>query len=285
MVNVRDEEKGENIVSVIFFAAKRFWILILAIVCFFTACGIGYSYLRKPNYTASEKIVYKAQNTFEDKTSYYINAMDAFVDTIVDFCDEDVVTDRANFYYTMYLNQKSKEDSDYTVVDFIENERENDSYKNQTVETERILKSNIEVEITPAEEENGAKFSFSVKYTDKNQVAAWEKLKILVFAIDMESRVTTVTNNETVNKYFTGINNEIMDYGTESITSDLSRFRIVLVAFILGVLAACATVYAIYLLDNTVKTKEELEELTGASSLSYISRQEGTSHGRKKRSK
>lgn len=283
MANRRDEEKGENIVSVIFFAAKRFWVLILAIVVAFTACGLAYSYIRKPNYTATEKIVYKAQNTFEDATAYHINAMDAFVDTIVDFCDEDVVTDRANFYYSMYLNQKAKEGAGFTVADYIASERENDTYDRQEIKTERILKSNIEVEVTPEEEDNGAKFSFSVKYTDKDRTAAIEKLKILVFAIDMESRVTVVTDNKTVNKYFTGINNEIMDFGTEEVSSDLSKFRIILVAFILGVLAACATVYAIYLFDNTVKTKEELEQLTGASSLSYISRQGGNSNGRKKR--
>lgn len=284
MVNRREEEKGENIVSVIFFAAKRFWILILAIVLCFTACGVVYSYLRKPNYTASEKIVYKAQNTFEDATAYHINAMDAFVDTIIDFCDEDVVIDRANFYYSMYLNQKSKEGENYSVNDYIAQEKENDSYAKQEVKTARIVKSNIEIEETPEEEKNGAKFSFSVKYTDKNAVAAVEKLKILVFAIDMESRVTVVVDNKTVNKYFAGIENELMDFGTEEITSDLSRFRIVLVAFILGALASCAIVYAIYLFDNTVKTKEELEQLTGASSLSYISRQGGTKNGRKKRS-
>lgn len=281
MVNRRDEEKGENIVSVIFFAARRFWVLILAIVVVFTACGVGYSYLRKPNYTASEKIVYKAKNAFDDKTTNNINAMDAFVDTIVDFCDEDVVTDRANFYYTMFLNQKSKEGKDYTVKDFLAAEKENDSYNGQQVKTEYIEKSKIEVEVAEKDEENGAKFSFSVKYTDPSAQAAVDKLKILVFAIDTESRVTVVADNKTVNKYFAGIENEIMDYGTEQITSDVSRMRIVLVAFILGALVACAAVYAIYLFDNTVKTKEELEELTGASSLSYISRQEGLSNGRK----
>lgn len=276
-----EEEKGENIVSVIFFAAKRFWVLILAIVVAFTACGVAYAYLRKPNYTASEKIVYKAQNTFKDETVYHINAMDAFVDTIIDFCDEDVVIDRANFYYSMYLNQKAKESDDYTVEQYVAKERENDSYKNQEIKTERILKSNIEVEATPEEEKNGAKFSFSVKYTDSDRAVAVEKLKVLVLAIDMESRVTVVVDNNTVNKYFTGINNEIMDFGTEEVTSDVSKFRIVLVAFILGALAACATVYVIYLFDNTVKTKEELEQLTGASSLSYISLQGGADDGRK----
>ena len=277
-----EEEKNENIISVIFFAAKRFWVLILAIVVAFTACGIAYAYIRKPNYTASEKIVYKAENAFEGATIVnHINAMDAFIDTVIDFCDEDVVIDRANFYYSMYLNQKAKEGEDYTVEQYVAKERESDSYKNQEIKTERILKSNVEVEATPEEEENGAKFSFSVKYTDSDSAVAVEKLKILVFAIDMESRVTVVVDNKTVNKYFAGINNEIMDFGTEEVASDVSKFRIVLVAVILGVLAACATVYVIYLFDNTVKTKEELEQLTGASSLSYISLQGGAGNGRK----
>ena len=87
-------------------AIRRYLVLIIAIVVASVAIGFVYVKTAKPDYTATEKVAYKAQNELQSTTQNNINAMNAFIGTVVDFCDEEVVVDRANFYYSRYLNLK-----------------------------------------------------------------------------------------------------------------------------------------------------------------------------------
>jgi uncharacterized protein involved in exopolysaccharide biosynthesis len=96
-------------------ATKRYIVLMLAIVVAALAVGFIYANTVKPDYTATEKVAYKAQNELQSTTQNNINAMNAFIGTIVDFCDEGVVVDRANYYYSRYLNAKLDFGSGYPV--------------------------------------------------------------------------------------------------------------------------------------------------------------------------
>lgn len=267
------ESIGENFLHTIIRSIRKFWILIVVIVMAATAVGAVYALTRTPNYTAPETVVYKAQNSYSDSTVNNINAMSAFIGTIIDFCDEEVVIDRANYYYSMYLNAKAREGEDYTVEQYIGEVRVNDNYNYEQVDKQRIFAQNVAVSEISEDEES--KFSFTISYTDVDKVAARDKAKILVLAVDMESKETVVIDNVSQNKYFAGINNQLLDYGTGRITSDVSIVKIVAVAFVLGIIIAFASIYLIYILDNTIKTKEELKDASGADVLAFISQHGG----------
>ena len=273
----RNVEREDNIIRTLVTAFKRFWALMLVIVIFAAACGTIFSFLKKPNYTATEKVVYKGQNSYASSTVNNINAMNAFVGTIVDFCDEGVVIDRANFYYAMYLNAKVKEGTDYSVEDYITTVKANDTYKGEAVKAKRIVSSNVLVESKKQtdDEDNASKFSFSISYTDPDRNVAIDKVKILVLAVDMESKETVIVDNVSERKYFDGINNEIMDFGTEKVVSDVSKPKIIIVSVLIGIILSFVAIYMITVLDNTVKTKEELEEIVGVDTLSFIDYQGG----------
>lgn len=274
-MDVRNTESiGENFLHSIIRAVRKFWILIIAVVVAAVAVGGVIAVTKTPKYTVYETVVYKAQNIHSDSTVNNINAMNAFLGTIVDFCDEEVVVDRANYYYAMYLNEKAKAGENYTVDDYVETVKQNDTYKYEEINKHRIFASNIEV-VSSEADEDGTKFSFVINYTDLSKDAAKDKVKILILAADMESKETVVVDNVSQNKYFAGINSEFLDYGTGSITSDVSIPKILIISFVIGLIAAFVVVYLLNMLDNTVKTKGELQEITGVDTLAFISEHGG----------
>ncbi len=261
------EQPSVSLLSTILFIVKSNLLLMIIITVLCTCVGLGYSILQKPDYTASEKVIYKAQNTVDEGNNIInnINAMNAFVSTIVDFVDEGVVIDRANEYYKNYLNSKQS-DAELTVEEYIQSLKVSDSYTGRYLgDKYYIFASNISVSYTA--KANDMKFSFSVKYTDKDKVAAVEKLKILVYATDVESRAIDKDGN---NAYFDGITNELVDFDTESVASSMSKKTVVLVAFLVGIVLACVVTYVRFVMDRTVTTKDELQELTGGDVLAQV---------------
>ena len=91
MEEIRIENGGENFLHSIVRAIKKFWALIIAIVIASIAIGGAVIATKTPLYTAPETVVYKAQNIHADSTVNNINAMNAFLGTIIDFCDEEIV--------------------------------------------------------------------------------------------------------------------------------------------------------------------------------------------------
>ena len=274
-MDVRNTESvGENFLHSIIRAVRKFWVLIIAVVVAAVAVGGVIAVTKVPKYTVHETVVYKAQNVHADSTVNNINAMNAFLDTIVDFCDEEVVVDRANYYYAMFLNERAKAGGNYTADDYVESVKQNDTYKYEEINKHRIFAENIAVTANETDEEE-TKFSFVIQYTDLSKEAAKDKVKILILAVGMESKETVVVDNVSQNKYFAGINSEFLDYGTGSITSDVSIPKILIISFILGVIVAFVVVYLLNMLDNTVKTKGELQEITGVDTLAFISHHGG----------
>jgi capsular polysaccharide biosynthesis protein len=256
-------------------AIKRYFVLILAIFVAAIAVGFVYVSTTKPDFTATEKVAYKAQNELQSTTQNNINAMNAFIGTIVDFCDEGVVVDRANYYYSRYLNAKLDFGSGYPVEDFIKSIRVKDTYDSSVVSEKNILAPNISVKSEVAEKDS-SKFFFYVSYKDKDAKAAVEKVKILVLAFDLETREKIVIDNEEEGKYFAGIISEIVDLDTVggAAVSSMKKSSVMVLSGVAGILVALLVVYVITVQDKTVKDKDQLEELTGASVLSNIVKQE-----------
>ncbi|MBQ4098372.1 MAG: hypothetical protein IJC72_03590 [Clostridia bacterium] len=271
--NKQVEKVTEISIRDIFETLKNNLLLIIITVVIALLCGVFYVSVVKPNYTATEKVAYRAENEFNSTTQNNINAMNAFIGTIVDFCDEGVVIDRANYYYNHYLEEKRNEGEDYTVEDYIASIRIKDPYEHIPVDGNYINKDSIKV-VSEITEEDSAKFFFQISYTDPNMDEARDKVKILILAIDVETRSTVVIDGVERSKYFAGVISEIIDLNTISIESDISKVKILLVAALLGVIVAAVIVYMKVAFDKSIRSKEELEEIIGVDLLSYIDKQE-----------
>lgn len=267
-------EYGNGLIKEVLFAIKRNLILIIVTVMLCSACGLGYSFIKTPNYTATEEVIYSAT---DEKGSYAgtatsINIMRAYFNTVIDFCDEGVVIDRANAYYIMFLTEN---DPSLTVDEFIAGLESNDSYSGdqskQDWENTYILKSNVKINAEVEGNEQDL-YTFSISYTDVNPTEAEIKLKIYVEAISRELKaVSSVDDGSgTEDKYFSGIGNEIISLGLTGVVSDVSKTKLTIIGFILGVLIASALVYIISITDSSIKTKDELEDIVGVKHFANI---------------
>ncbi len=262
---------GESLIREILFAVKTNIILILVTIFICAGCGVAFSYVRKPNYTASVKVSYRASNEQgTSSTADNINMMNAFINTVVDFCDEGVVIDRANSYYVSYTN-KTKSDPTLTIDEFIESLNVNDSYSGEQakgdVEEKYILRSNLSVSVDIEGNEQNV-YCFALSYKDKDADQAKIKVKLCVEAYSREIQAPSSAGQE---KYFSGIKIDINSLGLvgEPIP-DLTKTKLAFLGGVVGVLLATMLVYLISVTDGSVKSKAELEELTGIKHISNI---------------
>lgn len=254
-----------NILSI----AKRNLLLMIIIVAIVIGAGFVYLHFKTPYYTAHEMVVYEGKNVdnSDGVRDYNINYL--FIETMVDFMDEGVVVDRANFYYGRYKNKRDVEGEDYTVEKYIESIRVSDDYNGEPVKDKYILKQNIAVEAVLDIAET-VEYSFIVKYTDADKEAAEDKVKLLVLAADLESNEKIVIDNVEYYKYFDGVESKFRDYDWIKTESSVSKSRTLILFAVIGAVIAAAVVYVKTITDKTVKEKAELEQLVGQDVLAII---------------
>ena len=233
-----------------YIAVKKRIILVLAVIFILTAGGAVIAYIRKPMYTASERVSYKAAD----------NMTDQYFQTVVGFCNKGCVIDRANFYYDYYLNSGKKYNK---VEDFLQDIAYIEYDASKT--TGRYISAESVSVSASSPNSTQKSYIFTVKYKDADANAARDKVLILIQALGDE---VSVKNGE-AGKYF-GVTISINDLGLDSILSDWSKAKIVFIAFIVGVVAAFFSVYVINIADSTVKEKGEIERLTGVDLLAFI---------------
>lgn len=263
---------SDSIIKDIWFAFKRNLVLVIALVLFCTACGIGYAFIKKPNYTATEEVVCMAEDTSNSNIVTNFNIMNAYINTIVDFCDEGVVIERANFYYIQYRNQyrnQSAQGSVTSLDEFIEDVRTEDPYvtnDNSPADKKYIVKENVSVS-AKVETNQTDEYSFSISYTDPNLELALIKAKIYVLAFEREIGTEKGTNGD---RYFAGVKISIISLGNSGWSSNVSKVKFTIIGFAIGVVVAALAVYVISVTDVSIKDKEELERITGVSVLANI---------------
>ncbi len=249
----------------IFFHLKENIILILIIVVMFTAGGVVYAKLQKPIYTANEKINYvaKYENDKED-VGKSINIMRAYVDTMKDFCTTGVVLDRAEYYYNMYLTSGIQIDA---FIDLLKTGAYDAGYNPSNVQRTHYNAKAVSCNVVQAKDSTEDSFMFQLTYKNTNPTVAQEMIRVFAVAIDVEGE-----------DYFEGVETHVYELvkSTQDIvvTNDTSNMKLIIVFALIGVIVSVFIVYLKTLLDNTIKDKEELEELTGVSVIAYIDKQE-----------
>ena len=105
---------------------------------------------------------------------------------------------------------------------------------------------------------------FSISYRDKSDALAESKLKtVIAYA------------QSSLADYIKADGAELKETSNEMAkSSSYNYFKPSVIGFLLGAIAAVACVVVVYLLDNTVKDREEIEELTGVNVLAFIVKQE-----------
>jgi capsular polysaccharide biosynthesis protein len=108
------------------------------------------------------------------------------------------------------------------------------------------IKSNVEVEI---------------KNTDSNVLIMTITNKSSKKAMQIANELADVGIVE-INEYFNSINNiKILDEATENTTpSNINHVRDIIIFMLVGIVVACGYVLIAYMLDNTVKSAEEIEK-------------------------
>lgn len=266
------EESGNTLIRDILFILKRNIVMILAVIFIFAVGGVGFSFIKEPSYTASYRAIFQAQTSENSSITTNINAMRAYIDTAIDFCDEGVVVDRANYYYE---NWKDEKNSGTYFSDYLASLKISDNYSEEFyTPTANYNMANISV--VPVEEDGATQFVFSIKYTDNDVDVAKEKAGLLTYAFQQE---INQKEGET-GKYFGELKLVIQDRGFEGAISNVSKVKIVLIAIILGAFAAVVVLYVKVLLDNTFKSRDELEDVTGLPVFANIDFIGGGSNGK-----
>ncbi len=265
MENQAKETTNRNFLLDILFVLKKNIIFMLVVVLLVTALGGVYAFVRKPEYIAREQINFHVVTDGSSSTANDINTMSRYVDTVIAFCTTDNVLNLAESYYVMY--KQGTDDIDTFIA--------NESTKSKPVVEARgknpYFKSSNVKSYSYTKDNETTQFYFCISYQDDSLQVAKEKVKILAFAYSVE-----------VKDYFDGFTTYIADVGFDGYDIDMTKSQIVIISIAIGVVLALLLVYVKNAFDNTVKTKEDLERLTGAGVLASIEKQEDELVARKK---
>lgn len=258
---VNQEQEILSLRKILYVLKKRI-LLIVLVTCLVTLAGFGYTYLKKPTYTATQEVNYIAYNESGNDMQKNINAMRAYVDTVVDFCDEGIVLETANDIYSDFLKSEKSVDE---YVDGFDRENYESLEKSSTRFFEKSLitasaKGNI------ADDSSSFVFKLSVKAPTVEM--ARQKSRILVLAIALEAE-------EAFGGVQTVIDDTVDRASDIPCASNVSKKRITLIAFVIGFALSLLAVYVTEILDRTVQDKDEFEKITDTNLIAYIEKQEG----------
>lgn len=273
------EQNQNGSIRQVLHALKRNIGLILVIVILATGCGFGYSYLRDPQYTAKVRVSFSV----EGKDSTTIGENMQYIDTMVDFVDEGVVVDRANAYYIKWVDQYKANGEN--IQDFYNtfknikisgqtNELFDKYDRETTLKADRFIFANF-ISTQTKKNQNDTNWIFQIGYTDGVSQDALEKAYILVLAYEHELEGGDYFVGES-----TSLSVNISNLGYDGESVDLSKKKIVAMAFLIGFVIALLIVYLKTLFDKTIKNRDELALLTETEILGCIEMVEEVKNGK-----
>lgn len=218
--------------------------LIVAIIVIATVIGTVYYMTRKTTYTATRSMIVICKNDETESDSNIYNDLTAtsrIIPTIAGFCKQEVVISRAQEIY-------------------------------DTSNSGTISKGGVSVSY----DELGNNYFMYISYTDVTPELARAK----VMAISMAEKEIVETKDENGKSVYVRMSTNItfvdniadmVDSGNIPCSVNSGSKMTVVLAFIIGVIAAVLVVLLRYLLDDTLKTKEELERVTGTQVFAFLS--------------
>ena len=278
-------EDGSRIsITDILYVLRAHLLLIIIITVLFAAGGFVYSKIRKPVYTASVPVVFdvsgiKQTDKDEEDQSLNYTYLSAYIGSVAEICTSGKTIDRANVYYAYYLNSgkkinefitdlnesyKTVKDSREELPDYPVNAENIKEYRNKYFTSDKVG-----TDYKYSADSKGITVNFGLWAKDLDTERAKEMASIYAFAADISlNQILEFGKSE--NSGHAGIINLSGSISGVSVSSDISTMKAVVIAMALGLALALMTVYILHLTDNTIKSKEQLEEMSGASVIAYI---------------
>jgi capsular polysaccharide biosynthesis protein len=263
-----------DIIRKFLYMLKSNWLMISIIIAVAIAVGVVISYFQVPVYTATCKTIYKAEADFVtgDVNKYdNITLTNRYQATVIEFCKQGCITDRANYYYNQYIAGNYE-----TVEEYIAEQDANpvDEYL-VALEADKNAINNLPQHIVmngvSIKAPNEDSYIVNVSYTDGDFSACADKLKLVFYSINKEAKVQTTRVGKTFYKYFYNAKVTLTNTTLNpSPYNSVNKKKTVLISIVVGVAAAFAAVYVQNMFSRTLRSRQELEEITGAGFLAYI---------------
>lgn len=217
--------------------------LIVAIIVIATIVGVVYSTTRKTTYTATRSMIVICKNVSDENDNNIYNDLTAtsrMMPTIAEYCKQEVVLSLAQ---EIYGKSNSGE----------------------------IKKSGVKVSY----DESGNNYFLYISYTDVEPDLARAK----VMAVSEAEKEIVETVDAKGNPVYVRMMTTLTFVDTIDTAEDLQKIpcvmnsgskMIVVLAVIIGIIVAVLVVLFRYLLDDTLKTKEELERATGTQVFAFL---------------
>lgn len=217
--------------------------LIVAIIVIATIVGVVYSTTRKTTYTATRSMIVICKNVSDENDNNIYNDLTAtsrMIPTIAEYCKQEVVLSLAQ---EIYGKSNSGE----------------------------IKKSGVKVSY----DESGNNYFLYISYTDVEPDLARAK----VMAVSEAEKEIVETVDAKGNPVYVRMMTTLTFVDTIDTAEDLQKIpcvmnsgskMIVVLAVIIGIIVAVLVVLFRYLLDDTLKTKEELKRATGTQVFAFL---------------
>lgn len=264
---MEDNKSLGAVLNRIWFYVKRNLWLILAVVILSTAVGGVVYYMRKPNYIAKEDVIYRANLSESKVHSNDPIITQSYFSTVVDFFDSGCVIDRANFYYQKYLDNKESYQKVDDFISAVGKAVDGDELYytvEKRVQNRYIYPSGISV--STLNSVNSENYELIIGYKDGSIQGAKDKVKILIMAIEDEANSLTPAGKY---KYFS-VKITLEDMNLIGVSGDWAMSRVLIIAFLLGLLLSAIVVYLKESFNITIRDDKELEKITGLNNLANI---------------
>ena len=265
MANETYERENESVVLNFLFLIKKY--ILFIVIAVFAACAVGYGYakLRTPNYYATEKLSYNVTSDSTGSDSKAVNAMIAYVDTVVDFCMTGIVYDRANAIYHDYrYNRRTLDQLD----EFLAQVEEENLFADNNGGYASLINEN-----TASAKKYSKDDLINLEISVQNSSAETAKILTRVYACAIRLEAKNAFGEGFTTNIGEGI---VKGSGISGITAtkDTSTLKILLIAGVIGVVLSLGVAYLFYVTDRSVSTGEELTRITGVPLLSVIRNKE-----------
>ena len=265
MANETYGREDESVVLNFLFLIKKY--ILFIVIAVFAACAVGFAYakLRTPDYYTSEKLSYNVTSDSTGSDSKAVNAMIAYVDTVVDFCMTGIVYDRANAIYHDYrYNRRTLDQLD----EFLAQVEEENLFADNNGDYASVINKNTAT---------AKKFSkddlINIEISVQNSSAETAKILTRVYACAIRLEAKNAFGEGFTTNIGEGI---VKGSGISGITAtkDTSTLKILLIVGVIGVVLSLGVAYLLYITDRSVSTGEELTRITGVPLLSVIRNKE-----------
>ena len=265
MANETYERENESVVLNFLFLIKKY--ILFIVIAVFAACAVGYGYakLRTPNYYATEKLSYNVTSDSTGSDSKAVNAMIAYVDTVVDFCMTGIVYDRANAIYHDYRYNRRTPDQ---LHEFLAQVEEENLFADNNGGYASLINEN-----TASAKKYSKDDLINLEISVQNSSAETAKILTRVYACAIRLEAKNAFGEGFTTNIGEGI---VKGSGISGITAtkDTSTLKILLIAGVIGVVLSLGVAYLLYVTDRSVSTGEELTRITGVPLLSVIRNKE-----------